>query len=128
MSAAKMVAWRSGEIAPKIVGPSAMPATTSPMTRGWRILTASVPNSRATSITTVTAMKKTAMLSPNVSRCLSAVTFSPPAGVAVGTFGGGAALGAMIRLVMLRSTAWPLSVTCFTSFGQVALPVTRPFE
>ena len=37
-----------------------MPASTSPITRGWPILTASMPNSRASSITTATAMKNAA--------------------------------------------------------------------
>ena len=74
------MACTPGAMAPRIVGPSAIPATTSPITRGCAILTASVPNSRATSSTTAAAMRKLATKFPKDSRCLAAVSFSPDCG------------------------------------------------
>ena len=59
------------------VGPSTMPASTSPITRGWPSRTDSIPNSRATSITTAIAMKKAANRLP-ASRCFSAVSWASP--------------------------------------------------
>ena len=52
MSLGKIAASTPGNSAPSSVGPRAIPATTSPITRGWRRRTASHPNARATSITT----------------------------------------------------------------------------
>src|SRR3954471_3893019 len=101
MSAGKIVAWRPGASQPKMVGPSVIPATTSPITRGCETFTASAPNSRATSITIATASRNTATRWPNDSRALTPVNFSPagdrPVGVVSTGFvpaGAGAAPGA----------------------------------
>src|SRR4051794_8863780 len=98
MSVGKIVAWSPGASQPKIVGPSAMPATTSPITRGCEIFTATAPNRRATSITIAAASRNTATRWPNDSRAFTAVNFSPagdrPDGVVRTGFAPGAAGGA----------------------------------
>ena len=81
-----------------------MPATTSPITRGWPSATEAIPNSLATSITTATAMKKAAKRLP-ASRCLSAVTRSLPAG-GCPVAGSSVPAGSRVRF-SARSTASP---------------------
>ena len=127
MSAGNSAACNPGASQPKIVGPRVMPATTSPMTRGCEIFTASAPNSRATSITIATASRNTATRCPNDSRAFVAVNFSPAggspdsvlstglapgaAGGAFAGFGTGIATssGMTVTLLRLRSTAVALN-------------------
>ena len=83
-SLGKSARCRSGNSSPKTVGPRRIPASTSPITRGWRKCATAAPIRRAKSMTTTTARKKAATSSVK-SRCLLATTFSgavavPPAG------------------------------------------------
>ena len=106
MSFGNRAAWTSGEKAPRIVGPSVMPATTSPITRGWPSATEAIPNSRATSITTATAMKKAAKRLP-ASRCL--LGGDPlAAGRGLTVAGSSVPAGSRVRF-SVRSTASPAS-------------------
>ena len=66
MSGAKIDACRCGAMMPNRDGPSRIPASTSPITRGWPMRGMSVPSSRANSITITIAMK-------NATTCWSAV-------------------------------------------------------
>jgi hypothetical protein len=77
MSVGKMAASRSGKRAPSRVGPSAIPAATSPITRGWRSRTATHPHPRATSMTTAMARKNCATVSAKV-RLRVALTVCDP--------------------------------------------------
>src|SRR3954454_9836641 len=143
MSVGKIVAWSPGASQPKIVGPRQMPATTSPITRGCEIFTATAPKARATSITIAAASRNTATRWPNDSRALTAVIFSPEgdrpdgvvstgfapgaAGGAFGAGGGGAATssGTSVRLLRLRSTAEPFSFAWPPRLHATS-PVSRP--
>ena len=83
MSLGKIAASTLGNSAPSSVGPRAIPATTSPITRGWRRRTASQPNARATSMTTAMA-RKNAATALAASRVRVAVTvWGPIASVSV---------------------------------------------
>ena len=105
MSEGKSAVDTSGAMAPSSVGPSAMPAITSPITRGWRSATAAMPNSRATSITTTIAMKNAAKRLP-ASRCFTRLSRSLPGGGGWPTAGGSSPGGSSVRLIV-RSSASP---------------------
>ena len=79
------------------------------MTRGWPSRTDSIPNSRATSITTATAMKKAAKRLP-ASRCFSAVSWASPT-----------------VIVIVRSAALP-AISSVEPSAQSASPVSWPFS
>ena len=80
MSVEKIVACRLGASRPNSEGPSAIPAITSPITRGWPTRTATIPNARATISTISTARKNAATSLVNELRCLVAVNCSPDGG------------------------------------------------
>ncbi len=77
VSLGNSVAWRLAEIAPNSDGPRTRPAMTSPITRGWPILTATIPNRRATMSTIAMARKTAATSLLKSERCLVAVNLSP---------------------------------------------------
>ena len=105
----------SGSSAPKNVGPSRIPASTSPITRGWPIFTASMPMNRAASITIATAMKKAASSRGN-SRIFWAETFSL----------GGAPSGGCARVSVSVSSR--LEAVPTSSASSPAAQVTAPRE
>jgi hypothetical protein len=116
-SGGKTQRWMSGSRAPNSVGPSRMPASTSPITRGWPILAASWPINRAASMTTTTAMKNAASSFGN-SRIFCAATFSV----------GGAPSGGCSRTrvsPMSRLDAAPVS-SASSPAAQVTVPVSLP--
>src|SRR4051794_32000906 len=143
MSVGKIAACRPGASQPKIVGPSVMPATTSPITRGCETFTASAPNRRERGTTIATASRNTATRCPNDSRAFTAVNFSPaggrPDGVVSAGFVPGAAGGApgvggtgvatssgiTVALLRLRSTAEALK-RALPPRLQARSPVRRP--
>ena len=104
MSSGNSASLAAGEIAPSSDGPSARPATTSPITRGCPSATAAMPSRRARTITTATAMKKAANTLP-ASRTFSPETRSVPGGDAPAS--GGDVPGANSTMLRLRSIAVP---------------------
>ena len=100
MSFGNSSACTSGDMRPSNVGPSRIPAVTSPITRGCPIRTATLPSRRAESMTMATAMKKAAKVWP-ASRCFAAANFSPVAP---------SAPSAGVRVMtMVRSAASPFT-------------------
>ena len=92
-------------LGPTVVG--TMPASTWPITRGCPIFANAIPNSRASSVATATAMKNAAKRLP-ASRCFSAVILASPT-----------------CIVIVRSAALPSTCSVEPS-GQWAWPLSRP--
>ena len=122
MSSGNSASETSGEIAPSSDGPRAMPATTSPITRGWPTATAAIPSRRASTTTTATAMKKAAKTLP-ASRRSSPEMRSVPGGG--GAPSGRRAPGGSSTRLRLRSMAVP-TTRRRGPLGQFTLPSSSP--
>ncbi len=111
------------------VGPSRIPASTSPITRGWRIFGIRLPHRRANSITITTAMKNATTVFSGVrglvaERCSgSAAAVGLAAGVVVGlaVAAPGAGVAVALGVVPARAAAAPAAVR-----GVPAMGIVRP--
>ncbi len=139
MSGAKIVDCSRGAIAPNRVGPSRIPASTSPITRGWPSFGIRLPHRRANSITTTTAMKNATTVFSAV-RCLVAERCSGRAAAALtpltATLPAGVLMAAPTAVasavgggVSIRSSARPAAVPATVRSppcSQVTAPASVP--